>query len=68
MTHRLKMRWLGDITLFIGALMMSCPMSGCDPEMTGELIDASIGDPMEGGEEDPGGDMQMGPDAPPPQA
>jgi len=62
MPHRLKMKL---VSLIIASpLLLS--LSACDPQMTGELLDASTAEPSEGGEPD-GGDVEMGPgDTPPP--
>ena len=63
MTHRLKMKGPWLITSLLSLLLTG----GCDPEMTGELIDASMGEPVDGGEDDHGGDVQTGlQDTPPP--
>lgn len=62
MTHRLKMHWDWNIVILIGIL----GIMGCDPQMTGELLDATITDPPEGGDRH-GGEVQTNlPDTPPP--
>ena len=63
MTQRLKIQrsaQLSALTLTLSTLFFAgLSLMGCDPELTGELIDASVTEP-EGGERPHGGDVQMG--------
>lgn len=62
MTHRLKMSSM----LMILTSAVALTTSGCDPQMTGELLDSSTMELPEAGEQH-GGDVQMGlPDTPAP--